>query len=85
MISVLMSQTGGVGPVSAGCTELTAVLPSCYIKFWQCGEAAEGSPTDSHKNEGEGHRNGETEIPRKQAYSLALGGGGSLMAAVLKV
>lgn len=61
--------------MSDGCTELIAVLPSCYIKFWQCGEAAEGSPNDSHKNDGERHRNGETEIPRKQqAYSLALGG-----------
>lgn len=61
--------------MSAGCTELIAVLPSCYIKFWRYGEAAEGSPIDSHKNNTEGQKNGETEIPRKQqAHSLALGG-----------
>ena len=51
--------------------------PSCWIKLWKCGEAAEGLPTDSRENssERERHRDGETETPRKQqAYSLALGG-----------
>lgn len=70
--------------MSAGCTELVAAPPSYYRKLWQCGEAAEGSLTNSHKNSSERYRDGETEIPRKQqAYSLALGvGGGSLMASV---
>lgn len=68
--------------MSAACIEPVAAPPSCYIKIWQCGEAAEGSLTDSHKNSSEKHRDGETETPRKQqAYSLALEGR-SLMASV---
>lgn len=57
--------------VSAGCTELVAALPPCYIKLWECGEAGAGSPIDSHKNGSGRDRNVETEIPRKQQ---ALGG-----------
>lgn len=50
--------------MSVGCTELVAALSSCYIKLWQHGVAAEGSPTDSHKNNSERPRNGETDTQK---------------------